>query len=125
MEQRGIYWGRCYLTMQVNVEVDYRKNQVIPTGQPRFYLREVERITPQGETYLESYGRDVRFGLDEWKQVAKSSGDFSKIGITLKSDGVPHFWDVVAMVRRERIQVSVLTEEERRAARELKRDQEE
>jgi hypothetical protein len=57
------FGGRFCLTMQVEVEVDYKTCAVIRTvAPPKFYLRKVNRLETRNGVLYDSYHRPVRAG---------------------------------------------------------------
>lgn len=86
------YFGDRYeLTMQVPVNIKSKTSGSV-TGEPKFYLNEIESITvfPSGGVST-SYSRDLHFGSAEWQKVFESKGDFSTIGFDIKPTGVANF----------------------------------
>jgi hypothetical protein len=102
--------GRYYLTMQVDVDIDYTTRQVTQAGDPKFYLTEYKKVMPLGRgAYESTISRDFRFGPQEWKKLFAARGDFTVIGFTCDDSEVPCFSNEVAAVRRDRVPVSLLS----------------
>jgi hypothetical protein len=97
--------------MQVDVHVDYDKNQIEVVGEPVFYLVEAESIDvfDDGRTHGHM-GRNFTMTKEDWKKVHENEGDFSSIGIKLNRDVVAGFDAYVASWRRPRIPISLLDE---------------
>ena len=81
--------GRYVLKMQFEITPNHWLHNFARTGKPAFYLLEVTEIDiPKS---LQSgigcrYGDQSTFGIEEWKTLLKNEGDFSSIGIILKTD---------------------------------------
>jgi hypothetical protein len=101
------FGGRYELTLQVDVEIDYKQRLVVRTvTSPRFYLREIDsiQIAPSGHV-AGSYSNDWTFDEVRWKKLVASGGDWSQIGISIKSNAVPGFDQHVKAMRAPRVQV--------------------
>ena len=101
------FGGRYELTLQLDVEIDYRKRNVVKSvTPPTFYLREVERVqfSPSGQPMV-FYSDDWSFDETRWKKLVASGGDWSQIGISLKSNAVPGFDQYEKAMREPRVRV--------------------
>lgn len=101
------FGGRYELTLQVDVEIDYRKRTIVRTVTPaKFYLAEIEsvQISSSGQVGA-TYSNDWSFDEARWKKLVGSDGDWSQIGIPLKTNAVPGFDQFVKAVREPRVQV--------------------
>jgi hypothetical protein len=102
------FGGRYELTLQVDVEIDYKKRTVVKVvTPPSFNLREVEhvQIDPSGLPTA-FYSNDWTFDEARWKRLVVSGGDWLQIGILLKSNTVPGFDQYEKAMRAPRVQVS-------------------
>jgi hypothetical protein len=94
------FYGRYELTMQFPVIVDYLGKTGKRQGPAEFYFQEITRVEKDprfsgaGATiYYE--GASLRFGEQEWNRLVASNGDFSVLGLTLKTnDPVPMIQEV-------------------------------
>ena len=106
------FGGRYKLTIQVDVEIDYKANKVTKVvGEPTFYLNEIEKIQilPDGRALTWYNSRNYKsFGSKEWEKIFQEKGDLSALGLTANPEAVQHFDEYVSQVRRDRIRVSLL-----------------
>ncbi|SRR5258706_3553861 len=102
------FGGRYVLTLQVDVEVAYSKREVGKVvGTPMFFLHEVESVAigPTG-AYDTRFSRNWNFGEAKWKTLVSTKGDWSSIGIKVKTNSpVENFDYYVKHLRAPRIQV--------------------
>jgi len=98
--------GYC-LTMQVDVTVDYSKNQVVAVNStPKFYLKEFKEIEVRsGGQMAGTFKRQREFDVTEWNQIVAAGGDFAAIGFPIEDATVKHFDQWAADVRAARIDV--------------------
>jgi hypothetical protein len=99
------FGGRYTLTYQVSVLIDYDNDKIIKVvAEPKFSLEEVSRVfddTP--ENVGADFVKGNIFGTEEWNKVIASKGDFSVIGIYIKTNApVPRFDDYVRATRAGR-----------------------
>ena len=90
-------YDRYVLTMQVDIEFDPSDTKIVKQGDLLFVLVEVESVRerPSGQQEINYTKNQKTFGIDEWKTLVESHGDFAKIGYTMeKIKPVPNF-DVV------------------------------
>ena len=92
------FGGRYELALQVDVEIDYEKNLVkTNTSPPKFYLSEVESLIrkpnrPVGAKIAHEWILDEA----KWKKLVQSKGDWSAIGIPVKTNSpIPGFDEYV------------------------------
>jgi hypothetical protein len=79
--------GRYKLEMGVDVRMDEQFTKIVEViGEPKFYLREIERVKFYGEQVGAAFGEQFTFGPEEWAKVVEAKGDFSVIGIHLDLD---------------------------------------
>jgi hypothetical protein len=80
------FGGRYSLNMKVPVEIE-SSTVGRTTGEPRFVLHEVRKITisPSGlvETSFEASGQ-LEFGHSDWRKIVAARGDFGAIGYRVK-----------------------------------------
>jgi hypothetical protein len=89
--------GRYFLTVQVDIDIDYKAYRVIPKGEPKILLQEYKEIRPtSGGGYATDAGDLYWLTKAQWEQVYKSRGDFSVVGITVNPNPVPNFDGLVA-----------------------------
>jgi hypothetical protein len=94
------YFGDRYeLTMQVPVKIESASLGSV-VGEPMFILNEIDSISvsPTGSVSA-SFSRNRQFGVDEWREVYDSQGDFSRIGFNINPTPVPNFSDYTAATR--------------------------
>ena len=98
------FGGRYSLTMTVDVLIDARTNSVKQVGTPKFYLVGADKVTilPDGREMADYAGDEHWLSMADWAKVYASKGDFSKIGISLKSDSVANFDRLVSGIRKDR-----------------------
>lgn len=103
-----IYFGGRYVfTLQVDVDVDYKKRAINKAvTSPQFYLKEVDRvqINPSGSP-VTFYSEDWVFDEDKWKKLLKSGGDWSQIGIAIKTNPVAGFDSYATAMHAPRVRV--------------------
>lgn len=101
--------GRYKLTMQVEIVIDYAKNTFVVSDDYKFYLIEVKQLTEHdGKVNGAKLGENYRFSAEDWAKVYESEGDFSVIGIQLRTDDpLPRFDEYVQGWRRPRIPISL------------------
>jgi hypothetical protein len=101
------FGGRYILTYQVYVTVDYSKCRIVETvKQPEFVLTEVSRVFDASpETLGADFSADYKLTERDWKKVAAAHGDFSVIGISIKTNPVARFDQFVQGVRKDRLEV--------------------
>jgi hypothetical protein len=94
------YFGERYrLTMEVPVQIDASRKQIISCGIPNFVLNEVVEIKmPNVEA---RYARQWTFGVDEWTRFKAIDDDWASIGIELRFEPVEHFDEYVAAWSRD------------------------
>ena len=102
------FGGRYSLTMQVDVNVDYIDQKVMPKSDPVFYLFEFVEVVESGNGQVTStIGKQMTFGLEEWRLLFQSSGDFSLIGFELNTQPTENFGKKVAAARKPRVKVTL------------------
>jgi hypothetical protein len=104
--------GRYCLTMRVPVRMGRSFDEVLEVrGEPKFYMVEITEVDDSDgqigafmrSNFQSQYGR---FGSEKWDKLYQAQGDFSAVGIPIKRDEpVDRFDDLVAAVRRDRVQV--------------------
>jgi hypothetical protein len=102
------FGGRYTLTMQVEVKTDKDFSEVTEvTGRPSFVLTEACRIVVSSNRVAGAdFSNDWKFREDDWKKVVDANGDFSVIGIKMKtSEPLDGFDQYVKSVREPRIRV--------------------
>jgi hypothetical protein len=100
--------GRYTLTMQVEVKTNDALSEITEVvDKPKFVLVEASKVILHSNGTTEvNYSGDWKFGLDDWKKVFETKGDFSVIGIKLKQNQpVKDFEGYVNAVRSVRIRV--------------------
>lgn len=106
------FGGRYTLTMQVDVEIDYKAKTITKVvGEPKFYLHEVQniQILPDGRASSSYNSRnEKRFGSAEWEKIRQANGELSTLGLTANTEAVQHFDEYVSQWRRDRIRVSLV-----------------
>jgi len=83
--QTVVYLHERYtLIYSVNIQIDYRLGEVTGiVGPSDYFMMETVKIGRNGE---QDMGEQWRFGSNEWKKVYALGGDFSSIGIVLKTN---------------------------------------
>jgi len=102
------FGGRYTLALKVDVEIDY-KAQTIKTNvsSPKFYLFEVGSLL-RGAKGVEGADISKQWILDEekWKKLVQAKGDWSAIGIPVKTNSpVPEFDEYVKGLRAPRVRI--------------------
>jgi hypothetical protein len=84
---------RYVLKMHHIIEFGKARTNIVSSGSPMFYLYEVPSITPRTNGGFNYQMRDIAtFGLNGWRRLVESKGDFSILGITLETNKpVEHF----------------------------------
>lgn len=104
-----VYFGGKYrLSYQVNVNVDYTRNQIgRMTTKPKFVLVRVGRVyNASSDTLGAQIIEDHKFDESAWEKVVAAKGDFSVVGIKLDTNSViPGFDEFVKSERGSRIHV--------------------
>ena len=80
------FGGRYELTYQVNVIPDYRAHRIKKVNTGRFYLVEVAEITDKGRGARFDPSGNKEFGESEWEKIVAARGDFSVLGVILKTN---------------------------------------
>ena len=103
------FGGRYILTYQVYVSVDYSGKRIVKTtSQSHFVLVEASRVFDASpETLGADFSADYKFEESDWKKVVAAGGDFSVIGIAIKTNPVARFDEFVHGVRRDRFEVKL------------------
>jgi len=101
------FGGRYNLAMQVDVEIDYQTSTVRQTGEPRFWLLEVTRVS-EGGTRANFRGLHKEFGQVEWRKLCDADGDWAAIGVKIDVRSVPDFDKFVRSVRKDRLPITLL-----------------
>jgi hypothetical protein len=78
--------GKYELTYQVDIFPDYESHQVRKAKPGRFHLVEIAEITNQGSGASFNPGGERAFGEQEWNKVVAAKGDFSALGVQLKTN---------------------------------------
>lgn len=88
--------GRYVLTMQIPITLDRAIGRVTKYESPEFFLNEVISVLqgPDGRFSIR-YGRNIRFGMDDWQRFVASGGDLSIFGITTPIEPVPRFNEIL------------------------------
>lgn len=88
LQCQTLLYGRYELTLQIEVKFDGERAKVISYGEPRFFLKEVQSVTPlsDGRFYISAGELQFRFGPQEWQKVYDAHGDFSVLGVKLVKD---------------------------------------
>ena len=83
----GIH-GRYVLKMKFKIDFDTTRTQPTRISDPEFSLLEISSIeTRAGGGSNIGYGKtQERFGLDKWKELLRTKGDLSVLGIELIPD---------------------------------------
>ncbi len=101
--------GRYSLTLEVKVEIDYDKSEVLRTvSEPKFYVREYKKIhvESQGGGVSSDMGDQWILDKTQWEKLSKNGGDWSSIGIPIKSgQPVPGFDEMARHWRGPIVQV--------------------
>jgi hypothetical protein len=81
-------FGRYILGMHVPVAFDHSGTQVIPQGEPKFYVWELKSIVPgKAGTFETLTGDDnLEFSTKEWNKVVEAKGDLRVLGLKMKKD---------------------------------------
>ncbi|MBI3876542.1 MAG: hypothetical protein HY300_11440 [Verrucomicrobia bacterium] len=100
--------GRYRFTMQVDVEIDYKKHVVEKsTSPPKFYLSEIGSLTRENGKVVGAKIAD-QWDLDEtkWRKLVEAHGDWSAIGVPVKKGSpILGFDEYVKGWRAPRVQV--------------------
>ena len=83
------YWKDRYVFIfQVDVKVDYANNTIAGiVGTPRFRLWEIASVSIISSSSVDArMSNDYDISESEWRKLVTSKGDFSAIGITLKTN---------------------------------------
>ena len=103
-----IYFGGRYrFTMQVDVEIDYKKHVIERyTSPPKFYLWEIGPLTREkGEIVGAKIADQWIFDEAKWRKLVEAKGDWSVIGLPMKKDNpIPGFDEYVKGWRAPRVQ---------------------
>lgn len=85
--------GRYELTMEVLIEVDYRKRMIKQVGKPKFQMNQIESLNFKGNSgpFGVSYDRLWTFSENKWAKVYEAKGDFSAAGIKLAPKPIKGF----------------------------------
>jgi hypothetical protein len=88
------FYDRYTLTMAVDVNIDYGAHKLTPfVGHPKFYLQEVKSVEiPAGGGVDVNFANECFLDEEQWKKLVASGGDWSKLGIPVKTNSpVPGF----------------------------------
>lgn len=102
------FGGRYRLTMQVDVEIDYKKHTIEKyTSPPKFYLWEIGPLTREkGEVFGAKIANQWVFDEAKWRKLVEATGDWTAIGLSVKKDNpIPGFDEYVKGWRAPRVQV--------------------
>ena len=80
------FGGRYELTYQTLVMPDYRAHSVKQTQNPIFILCEITTTTNAGRGAEFDPAGERRFGEVEWNRIIAAKGDFSVIGVHIKTN---------------------------------------
>lgn len=88
LQCQTLLYGRYELTLQIEVKFDDQRVKVISFGEPRFFLKEVQSVTPlsDGRFYISAGELQMRFGAREWEKIFNAHGDVSVLGVKLVKD---------------------------------------
>jgi hypothetical protein len=82
----GLY-ERYVLSLQFEITLDISRTQIVRSTQPQFVLTEIASITRTAAGKWDiKYGPHKRFGIEEWKKLARAEGDFGTFGLYLTKD---------------------------------------
>ena len=96
----AFFGGRYELTMQVPVAIESRTTGKI-AGEPHFHLLEVEKVSISASGSVgASFSKDFRFGIEEWRTVVRSNGDFGSIGFHVSTAPPVSGFDAYAKASR-------------------------
>jgi hypothetical protein len=102
------FYGRYSLALQVDVAIDYKAHTVVTNvGPPKFYLYEV------GSLVYNSSGLDGAkiakswvFNGAQWDKLVASKGDWSALGISVKTNSpIPDFDSYANAERSPRVRI--------------------
>ena len=73
---------RYLITMQMDISFDSTRSWPIPKHEPNFLIQEIENqeILSDGRTVTIYTDNQLEFGLNEWRYLLQSGGDFNAIG---------------------------------------------
>jgi hypothetical protein len=93
------FHGRYHFTYQVPVTADYTNCMILGTsGPPVFVLLEVEKTDGRST----QFSSDWKLSESQWNKVVAAKGDFSVVGIQLKTNQPVANWDAYVKAGRSR-----------------------
>lgn len=99
--------GRFELRLCIPVRIDYSALTVTQTGEPKFFLWVLKRVTvppPQKGGASADIESERKFGSDEWKKFVSSDYDLTALGIPRDAiHPIEHFQEYVRAARRSRV----------------------
>ena len=96
----AFFGGRYELTMQVPVVIESKTTGKI-AGEPHFHLLEVEKVSfSVSGSVGASFSKEFRFGIEEWRTVVRSKGDFGSIGFHVSTEPPVAGFDAYAKASR-------------------------
>jgi hypothetical protein len=102
-----VFFGQRYvLTMQVKIKVDYDNRKIAVVGDPFWILSEYVSIVGNSARF----GKSFTLSSEDWKTLYENNGDFASIGIELNREPVANFGELVAVIRKPRVAISLLEE---------------
>jgi hypothetical protein len=110
--QTFVYFpGRYELTMEVLIEVDFRKRMIKQIGKPKFSMHQIESLEfrdgDSGQISV-SYNHQWTFNEDKWARLYKAKGDFSAVGFKLDPTPLKGFDIYQARAVKTQLPVSLL-----------------
>ena len=93
------FGGRYELALQVDVEINYRTHKIVKAvSPPKFHLSEIGSLIRNKANQVEGADIAKNWVVDEvqWNQFVQANGDWSVIGITVRTnDPIPGFDEYV------------------------------
>lgn len=89
--------GRYVVGMKFKIDFDPTRTHPRQISAPTFYLREISKIERMADGRFEVIYNplNIRFGINEWDQLVRSSGDLSVLGVeALVDQPVKHFEEI-------------------------------
>jgi hypothetical protein len=102
------FYGRYSLAAQFDVKIDYQQCRVVTnTSAPKFYLYEVESLTRDASGINgANIAHQGTFDEEKWAALLRAKGDWSAIGIPVKTnDPINGFDEYVKRNRESRVRI--------------------